>query len=280
VKHLTRIALLIALICGSLLSSRAQTSNRESEIVAQSVQEGLQYFNDRKYSEAAKSFQKATEAEPDNSFAFYAMALSLANLKRYGSALEPLRHCFKLNPHPHWHNITEEMVRSFRQETERNAKLSEKSDEPLKNVEEPVVNQSAQSVTKIDDSAFANALRCFHKLRNAVGLGASLIEYRHLLLDTKTDFDDAIPLLPNSAQRSDLEEALTDYTIAEQVWQAGVESRYGIIPTKSSLIYSVDKRYDLGLAKLKQSSISYEPLLQIIWEFADKRIRHATSLQK
>src|SRR5882724_1207079 len=280
VKSLARVALLIALTCGSLLSSRAQTSNREPEIVAQSVQEGLQYFNDRKYSEAAKSFQKATESEPDNSFAFYAMALSLANLKRYGSSLEPLRHCFKLNPHPHWRNITEEMVRSFLKETERNAKLSEESDKPLKNVEEPVVNQSGQSAAKIDDAAFANAVRCFHKLRNAVGLGVSLIEYRHLLLDAKTDFDDAVPLLPRSAQRSDLEEALTDYTIAAQVWQAGLESRYGIIPTKSSLIYSVDKQYDLGLAKLKQSSVPYEPLLHIIWEFADKRIRNATSLQK
>ncbi|HMH43166.1 MAG TPA: hypothetical protein VK557_06765 [Pyrinomonadaceae bacterium] len=117
-------------------------------------------------------------------------------------------------------------------------------------------------------------------MRNAVGLGVSLVEYRRLLLDSKTDFDDAVDLLPRSAQRSDLEEALTDYTIAAQVWQAGVESRYGIIPAKSSLIYAVDKRYELGLAKLKQSSIPYEPLLHIIWEFADKRIRHATSLQE
>ncbi|MDX6557756.1 MAG: hypothetical protein QOF72_805 [Blastocatellia bacterium] len=281
VKSLTRVALLIALTCGSLLSSRAQTSNRESEIDAQSVQEGLKYFNDRKYSEAAKLFQRATESEPDNSFAFYAMALSLANLKRYGSALEPLRHGLKLNPHPHWGNITEEMVRSFLKETERNARLSKQSDEqPLRNTEEPVVNQSDQNTAKIDDSVFADAVGCFHKLRNGVGLGVSVIEYRRLLLDAKTAFDDAVAVLPRGAQRNDLEEALTDYTIAADVWRAGVESRYGTIATKSSLIYSVDKRYDLGLARIKQSSIPYEPLLHMIWEFADQRIKHATSLQK
>jgi len=73
---------------------------------------------------------------------------------------------------------------------------------------------------------------------------------------------------------------MRDYIIAADVWQVGVESRYGIIATKSSLIYSVDKRYELGLAKLKQSSIPYEPLLHMIWEFAAQRIQHATSLQK
>src|SRR5436189_653503 len=170
VKHLT-IVLLIGLTCGSLLNSRAQSSDREQEIVAPSVQHGLEYFQDKNYSEAARSFQKATESDPDNSFAYYAMALSLANLKQYGSALEPLKHCFKLNPHPHWRNITEEMVRSFLKETERNAKLSGKNGEqPLQNGEKPAVNKSDLSTAKIDDSIFANAVRCFHKLRNAVGL--------------------------------------------------------------------------------------------------------------
>jgi tetratricopeptide (TPR) repeat protein len=280
-KHLTQAAVVITLICGSLLSPKAQSTNREQEIAAPSVQEGLKYFTDKKYSEAAKSFQKATESEPENSFAYYAMALSLANLKQYGSALESLRYCYKLNPHPHWRNITEEMVRSFLKETERNTKLSKKNGEqPLKNDEEPVVKQSDQSTAKIDDSVFANAVRCFHKLRNAVGLGVSLIEYRRLLLDAKTDFDDAVTSLPRSAQRSDLEAALTDYIIAGKVWQAGVESRYGIIPIKSSLIYSVDRRYDLGLTKLKQPSVPYDPLLHMIWEFADQRIDHAGSLQR
>jgi len=281
VKHLT-VALLIGLTCGNLLNSRAQSNNREQEIAAPSVQEGLEYFKGRKYSEAAKSFQKATQSDPDNSFAYYAIALSLANLKQYGSAHEPLKHCFTLNPHPHWRNITEEVVRSFLKEIESNAKLSEKDGEqPRQNGEKPAVNQSDLSTAKIDDLIFANAVRCFHKLRNAVGLGVSLMENRRLLLDAKTDFDDAVTLLPPaSAQRNDLEEALTDYMIAAQVWQAGIESRYGIIPTKSSLIYSVDKRYHLGLAKLKQSSIQYEPLLHMIWEFGDQRIKHATSLQK
>ena len=82
--------MVITLICGSVLSPKAQSSNREQEITALSVQEGLNYFKNKKYSEAAKSFQKATESEPDNSFAYYAMALSLADLKQYGSALEPL----------------------------------------------------------------------------------------------------------------------------------------------------------------------------------------------
>lgn len=111
-------------------------------------------------------------------------------------------------------------------------------------------------------------------------MASAFIEYRRLLLDAKTDFDDAVAVLPRGAQRNDLEEALTDYTIAADVWRAGVESRYGTIPTKSSLIYSVDKRYDLGLTRIKQSSIPYEPLLHMIWEFADQRIRHSTSLQK
>lgn len=173
-KHLNCGALLIVLSCCSLLSSMAQSSSREQEISAQSVQEGLKYFNEGKYGEAAKSFQKATESEPDNSFAYYAMALSLANLKRYGSALEPLRHGLKLNPHPHWGNITEEMVRSFLKETERNARLSKQSDEqPLRNTEDPVVNQSDQSTAKIEGSVFADAVGCFHKLRNGVGLGIS-----------------------------------------------------------------------------------------------------------
>ena len=77
-RHLTRVALLIVLTCCSPFSSRAQSSDREAEISAQSVQEGLKYFSEKKYSEAAKSFQRVTESEPDNSFAYYAMALSLA----------------------------------------------------------------------------------------------------------------------------------------------------------------------------------------------------------
>jgi len=112
---------------------------------------GLTVFQSGKFGEAAKSFQKARESEPDNSFAYYAMALSLANLKLYGSALVPLRHAFLLNPHPHWRNITEEIVRSFLKETERNVKLSKKNGgQPLKNAEEPIVNQSDQSRAKID----------------------------------------------------------------------------------------------------------------------------------
>ena len=74
-----------------------------------------------------KAFDKAREKDPHNAFAHYAHAVSLANLKEYKEAIRPLMRSLQLNPHPHWGEVTEEMVLSLLAEVERNASMKAKT---------------------------------------------------------------------------------------------------------------------------------------------------------
>jgi tetratricopeptide (TPR) repeat protein len=114
--------LLICFLCLPATCIAAQTADREHELLSPSVREALVSFTQRNYDEALKSFQKAVDLEPNNSFAHYGVAVTLANLRRWSEAIEPMRRVFHLNPHPHWGKITEQMVRSLLAEAERNAK--------------------------------------------------------------------------------------------------------------------------------------------------------------
>jgi len=112
---------LACLFCGPVIG-QSQVSSAEADI-----KEGLSYIQARKFKEAVKAFDKAREKDPQNAFAHYALALSLANLKEYKEALRPLLRSLQLNPHPHWGEVTEEMVLSLLAEVERNATTKAKS---------------------------------------------------------------------------------------------------------------------------------------------------------
>jgi len=120
-RGLLALTLLISFVPQHATYCSAQTADREQELHSPSVREALASFTQRNYNEALRAFQKAVDLDPNNSFAQYGVAVTLANLRRWSEAIEPLRRVLHLNPHPHWGKITEQMVRSLLAEAERNA---------------------------------------------------------------------------------------------------------------------------------------------------------------
>src|SRR5437899_1886756 len=87
------------------------------------VQKGLEYFKNQNYDQALLEFQEAAKADPKNALAYDLLGLSLAKLKRYKEAIEPLEKSLRLDPHPQWGAINEKMVRDLLAEVKHNAKI-------------------------------------------------------------------------------------------------------------------------------------------------------------
>src|SRR2546430_8919599 len=117
---------LFVLVLGLSLSSTFVIAQGQVNAEAE-IKEGLSYIQARKFKEAVKAFDRAVEKDPENAFAHYGLALSLANSKEYREAIRPLLRSLQLNPHPHWGNVTEPMVLSLLAEVEHNANLKAKT---------------------------------------------------------------------------------------------------------------------------------------------------------
>jgi len=153
--------------------------------------------------------------------------------------------------------------------------------------------------------AVADALKSFHKLANAAELGVTLVDYRRLLLDAKTDLDAPLAKLPKGEQRTEIEEAMDDFRIAADVWELGIRgvtrqaftydpvlgSRshpvyYSGIESKTDFYRGLRKRYGEDRLPAPKAAngygrgiVSHEAILKVIWSSAAKHLRRAMDLQ-
>src|SRR2546430_16426129 len=107
---------LFVLVLGLSLSSTFVIAQGQVNAEAE-IKEGLSYIQARKFKEAVKAFDRAVEKDPQNAFAHYGLALSLANSKEYREAIRPLLRSLQLNPHRHWGNVTEQWSCHFWQKS-------------------------------------------------------------------------------------------------------------------------------------------------------------------
>ena len=132
--------------------------------------------------------------------------------------------------------------------------------------------------TKVDPENFARCLTAFRRILSAVELGVSYLDYRQELLEAKLQFDQAIGSVPESEQRTDLLEAMTDLRIAADAWQIGIQ--YDGIPTKDDFYRSLNSRYSFGVSPRLGLKVNYSAVLKLIWAKASNRLEHALSLQR
>lgn len=158
----------------------------------------------------------------------------------------------------------------------------------------------------VDNDAFADALKPFHKIANAAELGVSFVDYKRLLLDAKTDLDEPLSKLPKGEQRTEIEEAMNDFRIAADVWAMGIRGvtrqavsynpvlgstshpvYYPGIESKTDFYRELRKRYGENLLPPPKAAngygrgiVAYEPILKIVWRSAANHLDHAMKLQR
>lgn len=74
--------------------SSSNIDNKAKEFYAQ----GLSYFEQKKYEEAAQAFQEAIKIQPDYQIAFYYLGITNSWLYRFPEAEQALKEAIRLNP--------------------------------------------------------------------------------------------------------------------------------------------------------------------------------------
>jgi tetratricopeptide (TPR) repeat protein len=85
------------LIVSTMFLAFLQFTALES-ILGKTVQEGIQYYNAKKYQEAETALRDVLRAEPNNAQAHYTLGLTLLELQRFAEAADEFNRADKLTP--------------------------------------------------------------------------------------------------------------------------------------------------------------------------------------
>lgn len=137
------------------------------------------------------------------------------------------------------------------------------------------------------NSAAGEAIKALRKLESATSVGVSFAEYGTRLIDAKAAVDEALPRVSDGELKSEIELAMSEYSLASQVWQTVnremIEDRYnsGYLDASTELGASLVKKYKLEphvLPASKRSIILRSEILSAIWQSAKGHLDKAAQL--
>jgi len=132
--------------------------------------QGCDYFEQEKFSQAVKAFEKAIELDPDNATYYYNLGAVYSNLGKYKEALRHFEKAVELKPEGQAGKLAKELIteiKNYLQETE--PQKSEESKNPLQK-QKNVNNANTDDLTRLsyeDLQKKWDALNVHYKLVNA-----------------------------------------------------------------------------------------------------------------
>jgi len=149
------------------------------------------------------------------------------------------------------------------------ARIEFANDTPTKN----------NALSEAGERAF-QALKSLSRLAGAIEVGITYTQYGTLLVQAKTEVDEALIYVPEGEIKHSIVLALDDYAIAGRVWSESLQYRDGI-PAKSSTAFYLNGRYNLGITKFKSGEyIKRSAILDVIWGSAGRHSAKAAQLLK
>jgi hypothetical protein len=135
-----------------------------------------------------------------------------------------------------------------------------------------------QSLPPNDLSAEASqrAVKALRKLANATQIGVSYLDYNPLVIEAKTEIDDALTQVPEGALTAAIRASIYEYQVAADVWNRLVHT--GSIPTKSELGRSLINAYQIPIKIGMFTSLSRDLALSYIWRAGRAKFEKAESL--
>jgi len=142
-SKLTRILSVVTLFFSLIpISSFAATTADEY------YRQGCEYYEQQKFDEAAKAFEKAVELKPENATYHYNLGTIYCNLEKYKEALEHLEKAVKLAPESQAGKLAKEQIAEIKNYLEKSVPAEKlvKEKEPLKIKAEEKVKFSGEKI--------------------------------------------------------------------------------------------------------------------------------------
>jgi hypothetical protein len=135
-------------------------------------------------------------------------------------------------------------------------------------------------------AAVADAVKALAKIKAAVEVGVSLVQYSQLVIDAKAVVNEAERILPASEILANLSGAMVAYKDAATVWNRKLNTTR-VLFTKEDGLEDIVARYTLpsrewkpgNLEKKGETAVYFDVGIQFIWAVATDKLAKARALE-
>lgn len=125
----------------------------------------------------------------------------------------------------------------------------------------------------------SEAIKALGKVSSAIEIGVNYTEYSELVLEAKSQVNEATAILKQGQIRSELELAIDSFVDARDTWNYALQNQYGAEFADFQKLYDFT---ELGKIILPKYSLPKDVLamtaVQIIWNTGNKHLKQARGL--